>query len=248
MKAELANRNLASSRRDLGPPAIWTAFARQGAWKSWVLIFQFFVIALLILANVRLSQKPPDIVVVAPDGKSSYLTPSIAGDALLRFLADQKQEPSDLTVLHFTHDFLDLALAVNSSTIETVWPKALALMSAPFRARVARESAEQKLIETYKLARVRTELVIEDIAVVERVDSLVHLKAKVSRLKSEILDGTRASRDRLEVDIIERVVPRSIDKPDGLELSDFSVKTVENDSSVKGDRNAAGVPEGGNAP
>src|SRR5262249_22584217 len=70
------------------------------------------------------------------------------GDALLRFLADQKQEPSDLTVLHFTHDFLDLVLAVNSSTIETAWPKALALMSAPFRARVARESAEQKLIET----------------------------------------------------------------------------------------------------
>src|SRR5215470_1199769 len=98
---EHADRNLPASRRNLGPPAIWTAFARQGAWKSWVLIFQFFVIALLILANVRLSQKPPDIVVVAPDGKSSYLTPSSAEDALLRFLADQKQEHNDLTVHHY---------------------------------------------------------------------------------------------------------------------------------------------------
>src|SRR5262249_31706521 len=158
-----ADRNLAASRRNLGPPAVWAAFVRQGAWKSWVLIFQFFVIALLILANLRLSQRPPDIVVVAPGGKSTYLTPSIAGEALLRFLADQKQEPSDLTVLHFTRDFLNLALAVNSSTIERAWPEALALMSAPLRARVAKESAEQKLIETYKLARVRTELLIEEI-------------------------------------------------------------------------------------
>src|SRR5262252_954475 len=243
--AEHADRNLAASRRNLGPPAVWAAFARQGAWKSWVLIFQFFVIALLILANLRLSQKPPDIVVVAPDGKSTYLTPSIAGEALLRFLADQKQEPSDLTVLHFTHDFLNLALAVNSSTVEVAWPRALALMSPPLRARVAKESAEQKLIETYKLARVRTELLIEEIAVVERVDSLVHLKATVLRLKSEILDGTGAARDRLEVDLIERVVPRSIDKPDGLELADFTLRTVESDSGVKGDRNAA-VPEARN--
>src|SRR5262245_42246751 len=77
---EHADRNPARSRPSLGPPAVWAAFARQGAWKSWVLIFQFFVIALLILANLRLSQKPPDIVVVAPDGKSTYLTPSIAGE------------------------------------------------------------------------------------------------------------------------------------------------------------------------
>ncbi len=52
-------------------------------------MFQFFLIGLLVLANIRLSQKPADIVVVAPDGKSTYLTPSIAGEALVRFLADQ---------------------------------------------------------------------------------------------------------------------------------------------------------------
>src|SRR5262252_7361088 len=94
----------AASRPNLGPPAIWLAFARQGAWKSWVLILQFFIIGLLILANLRLSQGPPDIVLVAPDGKSMYVAPSIAGAGLLRFLADQKQEPSELTVLHFTRE------------------------------------------------------------------------------------------------------------------------------------------------
>ena len=193
-------------------------------------MFQFFIIALLILANIRLSQKAPDIVVVAPDGKSTYLTPSVAGDALVRFLADQKQEPSDLTVLHFTRDFLQVALAVNSSTIENAWPKALSMMAASLRTRVAKESSEQKLIETYKLARVRTELVIEDISVLERVDPLIHLKATVSRLKSEIPDGSAISRDRVEVDLIERRVPRSVDKADGLELIDFHTRVVHSGS------------------
>ncbi len=246
--AHSADHGLPVSRPNLGPPAIWAAFARQGAWKSWVLVLQFFLIALLILANIRLSQKPPDIVVVAPDGKSTYLTPSVAGEALVRFLADQKQEASDLTVLHFTRDFLQLAVAVNSSTIEAAWPEALSMMSAPLRARVAKESTEQKLIETYKLARVRTELVIEDISVLERADSLIHLKATVSRLKSEILDGSAISRDRLEVDLIERRVPRSIDKADGLELADFNIRAVQSSSGIGGDRNAAGLREAGDAP
>ncbi len=227
---------------------MWAAFARQGAWKSWVLVFQFFLIGLLILANIRLSQKPADIVVVAPDGKSTYLTPSIAGEALARFLADQKQQPSDLTVLHFTRDFLSLALAVNSSTIETAWPMALSMMSAPLRARISKEAAEQKLLETYKVAQVRTELKVEDVSVLERADSLLHLRARVSRTKSGILDGGGPVGDRLEVDIVERVVPRSIDKPDGLELADFNVKVANNNSSVNSERNAAGLPRANNAP
>jgi hypothetical protein len=233
--------NLRASRRNLGPPAVWAAFVRQGAWKSWALILQFFVVGLLILANIRLSQKPPDIVVVAPDGNSTYLTPSVAGEALVRFLAEQKQEPSDLTVLHFTRDFLQLSLAVNSSTIEAAWPKALSMMSASLRARIAKESAEQKLIETYKLAHVRAELTIEDISVLERADSLIHLKAKVSRLKSELVDGKAIGQDRLEVDLVERRVPRSIDRADGLEVADFSVAAVQNSSGTGGTRSAAGA-------
>jgi hypothetical protein len=227
---------------------VWAAFARQGAWKSWVLVFQFFLISLLVLANIRLSQRPADIVVVAPDGKSTYLTPNIAGEALVRFLADQKQQPSDLTVLHFTRDILDLALAVNSSTIETAWPKALSMMSAPLRARISKEAAEQKLLETYKLAQVRTELNIEEVSVLEHADSLLHIRARVSRTKSVILDGSSPVGDRLEVDMVERVVPRSIDKPDGLELADFNVKVANNNRSVNSERNAARLPRANNAP
>ncbi len=122
------------------------------------------------------------------------------------------------------------------------------MMSAPLRTRISKEAAEQKLLQTYKLAQVRTELNIEEVSVLERADSLLHLRARVSRTKSRILDGSGPVGDRLEVDIVERVVPRSIDKPDGLELADFSVRAANNKSSVNGERNAAGLPESGNAP
>lgn len=38
-------------------------------------------------------------------------------------------------MLHFTREFLLLAFAVNSSTNDAAWPKALSLMSAPPRGR-----------------------------------------------------------------------------------------------------------------
>src|SRR5689334_11967293 len=107
------------SRKPPGtPPAIWAHFARASAWKSWVMVLQFFVIGLLILANLQLARKEPDVVLVAPDGKSTFLDRSIASSALLEFLGQQKARPSDITVKHFATEFLTLAQAVNSSTIE----------------------------------------------------------------------------------------------------------------------------------
>jgi len=151
-------------------------------------------------------------------------------------------------VLHFTRDFLNLMLAVNSSTIEAAWPKCLSMMSGPLRVRMAKESADQKLIETYKLAQVRTKLTIRDITLVERAEQLFHVRARVSRIKSRIVDGASPSSDELEIDMIERGVYRTIDKPDGLELADFNVRAVSSDSGVKGAKDAAGLPEAGDAP
>src|SRR3954471_3033447 len=81
------------------PPAIWTAFARQAAWREWVIVALLALNALTIVAAVRVARKDPEVVVVAPDGKSSYVPRSVASEALLRFLAEQKQQPSDVTVV-----------------------------------------------------------------------------------------------------------------------------------------------------
>src|SRR5207302_6062619 len=84
------------------PPAIWMAFARQAAWREWVIAALFALNALTIVAAVRVARKDPDVVLIAPDGKSSYVPRSVANDGLLRFLAEQKQQPSDVTVVRFT--------------------------------------------------------------------------------------------------------------------------------------------------
>ena len=210
-----------------GPPAIWAAFVRQGAWKSWALAAQFVVIVLLVLANVVLAKREPDVVVVQPDGKSQYVERSVAGAELARFLAEQKHQPSDITVIRFTKDFLKLATAVNSTTIEAAWPEALAMTAGPLRDRLAQEAAQQKLIEAYKLARIRTELVVDDMALVERTSALLHVRATVKRKKFSLLDATRApDQDRLVHDVVMRVVPRTSIRPDGLEVLDWRAEPV----------------------
>src|SRR5436305_5568706 len=100
------------------PPAIWTAFARQAAWREWVIAALLALNALTIIAAVRVARKDPDVVLVAPDGKSSYVPRSVANDALLRFLSEQKQQPPDAPVVHFAREALHLALAINSSTTD----------------------------------------------------------------------------------------------------------------------------------
>ena len=125
------------------PPAIWTAFARQAAWREWVIVSLLALNALTIVAAIRAARRDPDVVVVASDGKSSYLPRSIANEALLHFLAEQKQQPSDVTVVHFTREFLQVMLAINSSTIDGTWTNALNSMGSQLRERFAAAAAEQ---------------------------------------------------------------------------------------------------------
>lgn len=231
-------RNL-QSRPAASAPAIWTAFAHQAAWKNWVLVAQLFVIALLVLATLRLSRRAPDVVVVGPDGKSTYVARSVAGDALVRFLDEQKQQPSDVTIAHFTRDFLELAFAVNSSTIDAVWPRVLARMSPGLRVKVAAQSEGQRLVDTYKLARVRTDLTVDELVLAERTPELVHVKAVVSRRKESLLpQGGTASNDKLAIELVERIVPRSPDRPDGLEVADWTVETLSTPAKEGGEDHA----------
>jgi hypothetical protein len=197
-----------------------------------MLVAQLFVIGLLVLANLRLARTDPDVVVVAPDGKSTYVERSVAGDALIRFLAEQKHQPSDVTVVHFTQTFLQASLAVNSSTIDEMWPRALSMMGASLRARLERESAAQKLLETYRLAQVRTELAFEEIALVERTQALMHVRVQLSRRKSRLLDGAPTFTDGVRTELVLRTVPRSPDRPDGLEVAEWRVAVAGADAGT----------------
>jgi hypothetical protein len=41
------------------PPAVWTAFARQAAWREWVIVALLALNALTIVAAVRVARTGP---------------------------------------------------------------------------------------------------------------------------------------------------------------------------------------------
>lgn len=222
------------SAQPLSPPAIWAAFARQGAWKDWVIVALLALNGLLVIVGARLARRDPDIVLVSPEGKSTYLPRELAGDALARFLAEQRQLPGDVTILHFTDAFLRLAFAINSTTVEGAWGDALSLMTVELRAKFADEAKEQKLVERYKLARVRTELAVEELQVLERTSTLLHVRAVVARKKATLAaEDLPTFDDRLRVELVERIVPRSVARPDGLEVAGMTVAVLASSSTVR---------------
>ncbi len=200
------------------PPAVWAAFARASAWKDWVIVFQLALMAILVLAHLQLSKRPPDVVLVMADGKSTYLQRSVADDGLVRFLDEQKGQPTDLGVLHFAREFLTRVYAINSSTFAEAWPEALAMMDSALRGSVEKGAASQKLIEVNLAAQVRSTVRMEELLVVERLPNLIHLRARILKTQSALIDGSRPSTETLQVELVVRVVPRTPKRPDGLEV------------------------------
>ena len=215
-----------SSRKETGsdrpPAAIWASFARQAAWKDCAIAALIVLNASTIVAGSRLAARDPDVVLVAPDGKSTYVARSVASTALLDFIAAQKQQPSDLTVVHFTKDFVRLALSANASTIDSTWKEALSMMGDELRGRLQAESHAKKLVESLQSLKLKTSVFIEDIALVERTKELLQVKATVIRTKGSLIDDTRPSmQERVVIELVERVVPRTLARPDGLEVVEW---------------------------
>lgn len=203
------------------PPAVWAAFVVQNAWKSWTIVALLAVVVLLCIAVVRLASRPPEFVLVDANGRATPVRRTVATDALLRFLADRTRPPQ-VTVVRFTRDFLHLALGLNSSTIEANWPAALAMMSSDLRERLAKESAAKRLVETYRLAQRRTELSFDEIAVEDESPTQVTVRATLTRKSLPLVEsGGPTETDRVQVELVERIVPATTECPDGLEVQDW---------------------------
>jgi hypothetical protein len=211
------------------PPAIWRAFAAQAAWKSWVIVGLLGIIGLQAIATIRLATQPPEYVLVdGSTGDATLVKHSLSTDALLRFIAE-KTKPPKLAIVRFTKDFLHLALAVNSSTIEANWPAALRLMSPALRAKLEGEATAQKLIETYKVAQRKTDLQVESLELVDRTDTLLAVRAVLKRRIAPLLDSMGGSvvQDRIQVDVVEEIVPPGVDHPDGLQVVEWRMAKLE---------------------
>jgi hypothetical protein len=226
------------------PPAIWAAFAAQGAWKSWTIVGLLGLVALQSLAVIRLATRPPEVVLLDAAGGATPVRRSVATDALLKFLAERTRPP-EVAIVRFTRDFLHLALAVNSSTVEASWPAALAMMAPELRSRVEAEAARGRLVETWRLAQRKTELAFEDIVLEDRTPSLLAIRATMSRRTGPIVDGAGpSSSDRVQVELVARIVTPSLERPDGLEVAEWRLTPHPvTDTSSKPGANAKGVSD-----
>ena len=92
-------------------------------------------------------------------------------------------------------------------------------MGDKLRVRLGEESEAKKLLESIRVLRVKSAVFIEDIVLTERTKDLLQVKATVSRTKSSLLDESRAGvQEHLEIELVERIVPRTAARPDGLEV------------------------------
>jgi hypothetical protein len=132
-----------------------------------------------------------------------------------------------MTIVRFTRDFLHLALALNSTTVEANWADALAMMSPELRARMASEAAAKKLVETYKLAERRTDLVFEEIVLEDRTPTLLTVRATMLRRVEPLVEGVgRSASDRVQVELVERVLSPTMERPDGLEVVEWRLLSL----------------------
>jgi hypothetical protein len=216
----------ADPRPSGSPPAIWAAFVRQSAWKSWTIVALLALLGLAAIANIRLASRPPEVVVVDGGGRATPVKRTVATDALLAFLAERTRPP-EVEIVRFTREFLHLALAINSTTVDANWPEALSMMSPELRARMAAEAAAKKLVETYRAANRRTDIRFEEIVLEDQTPTLLTLRATMLRRVEPLAAGTAQEvTDRIQVELVEKVVPRTLERPDGLEVAEWRLVSL----------------------
>jgi hypothetical protein len=199
------------------PPAVWTAFAAQGRWKNYVMLGQLLLLALMTQVTLRLARTEPDVVVVDSSGEGHYVERTAAAAPLVAWLSEQRGAPSDVTVESFSRRFFRATAAPNSTMLEEQWAEALGMMAAPLAQRVDAEAKAQKLLETYRLAQVRTRLDVTALDVLERHGPQLHVRASLARRRESLVSATAAPIDDVQqVDLVLAAVPRSRQRPDGL--------------------------------
>lgn len=201
------------------PPAVWAALVRQGQWKSWALVLLLALCLLQGLVMLRLVRQEPDIVLIAPDGQSTYLPRSVAGPALVRFLDEQRQRPSDVTVVHFTKDFLQHFFALHPTMAEASFAEALGMLTPALRERLSREVQQTKLLERVRASGTRAAVELEALDIAERTDGALRLEAVLLRRTLRFGDDAPLAVERLRVGLVEAIVPRTAAHPDGLLVS-----------------------------
>ena len=99
------------------------------------------------------------------------------------------------------------------------------MMALPLAGQLADEAKSQKLIETYRLAQIRTAVVINDVQLVERKGDKAHVRLSVSRQRTRLFSSENVGPlERQSIDLILAEVPRTRRRPDGLEVLEWHTR------------------------
>jgi hypothetical protein len=218
------------------PPAIWEAFKRQAMWKDGALVALFVVIVLLVFANIRLASKPPEFVVVdGATGDAVLVKSSPSTNALLAFLKE-RTKPPPIAIGNFARGFLHLALAVNSSTIDSSWKSMIAMTSPGLRTKLEADATRTGAIDGYKKAQRRTDLDFESLEILDSTEHLIAVRAKMKRTVSPLVDraptALPTASDRVQADLVLALTTPTIDKPAGLEVTEYRLAELQTVSTA----------------
>lgn len=122
-------------------------------------------------------------------------------------------------------------------------------MGPALRAKLDSESKSQKLLETYRVAQRKTDVQFESLELVDRTDTLLAVRAVLKRRIAPLLEGMGGSvlQDRIQVDVVEEIVPAGVDHPDGLQVVEWRMAKLEPAPGAGGAPAAPGTdpPAGG---
>ena len=216
-----------SGRPSASPPAVWTAFARMGRFRTWGLALSLIANILIALVAIGAFARDPDVVMVDASGKPTYISSAVAGDQLVQWLHQHAGAPTDPEVAWFVRDFLHDFLAINSTTVEDDLVDAMGMMAPRFRSDFAKALAKQNLIKVYTLAAIRSRLDYQTLQIVERKHGHIHVTAQLARTKSSLVKPKAAPvKEELKVDLVLDRVARTPHTPAGLTVGFVRVQNA----------------------
>ncbi|RKG68550.1 hypothetical protein D7V88_40620 [Corallococcus terminator] len=187
------------------------------------MLFQGGLLIFCVLANVHLSKRPPDVVLVDGSGGAEYVPRKLVGLDVLMAIQRAKGQPTDAEVGHVTREFLTHFAGVNSTSVETSWAAALSMMDPALASKLSREYSERKVLAALKASNSKTDLVFEDVKLIERTDTLLHVRARIRRTHSSLLTGGNPVEDVVGATVFLAVEGRNMQFPSGLRVRDISV-------------------------
>src|SRR5262249_19416474 len=128
-----------------------------------------------------------------------------------------------------SRDFLQHFLATNSTSYEGSFREALAMLTPALRAQVVREADSGKLLEQVRASASRAELEFEQLEIVERNEVALQLHGVLLRRTASLLDGAPLALERLHLELVLSIVPRTAAHPDGLLVGQFSSRAEKLD-------------------